>query len=124
MISDVPDGTDLQPPVRRAPRLPRMPGWLTGSSAGPIWIGLAIVTAGFVVLAITWGKVAGMLDVPFQLPYLLSGGAGGVAVVIAGLVVVHTSVRRREDARRERSLARLADRLAELRTTLAEREHR
>jgi hypothetical protein len=89
-----------------------------------VWIGLAVVALGFAVLGFTWGRVAGMLDVPLQVPYLVSGGAAGVSLVVVGLVGVHTAVRRREQARRDRSLERLAETLAEIRAVLAEREQR
>jgi hypothetical protein len=118
MIADVDRGDGSG----SAPERDRLPAWLRPASPAPVWIGLALVTAGFAVLAFTWAKVAGLLDVALQVPYLVSGGSGGTSLVIAGLAIVHTAVRRREQARRHRSLERLADSLAELRGALARSE--
>lgn len=45
---------------------------------------LAVVGMGFAVLAFTWGQVAGEALVARQLPYIVSGGLTGLALVVVG----------------------------------------
>lgn len=49
--------------------------------------GLAIV--GVVAIAAGWRTAASTLVVPFQVPALVSGGIGGVALVVMGLGLLH-----------------------------------
>lgn len=67
-------------------RQPAVPGLL-------LFVGLA--AAGIVAIAIGWRVVARTLFVPAQLPGLVSGGLGGLALVLLGLglVTVHESRR-------------------------------
>ena len=50
------------------------------------WLTLALLcfAAGAVVLAVTWYEVSGLALTAEQLPYLASGGFGGLALVVAG----------------------------------------
>jgi hypothetical protein len=50
------------------------------------WLLLAALCflAGTVTLIVTWYKISGLALVAEQLPYLASGGLGGLALVIAG----------------------------------------
>jgi len=59
-----------------------------------------VTVTGFALLAYTWARVAGIGDVAFQLPYLVSGGLTGVGLVLVGLIVVSIGSRRREAAER------------------------
>jgi hypothetical protein len=77
-------------------------------------VAVALVVAGFVVLGLTWRAVADRLDVPLQLPYLVSGGFTGLAVIGAGLGLVNVQVTRRINARRRDQLDRLLDEAAAL----------
>jgi hypothetical protein len=57
-------------------------GWVTTDG----WLLLAILcfVAGAITLIVTWYKISGLALVAEQLPYLASGGLGGLALVIAG----------------------------------------
>jgi hypothetical protein len=57
-----------------------------GWTAVDAWSLLALLffLAGTVTLILTWYKIAGLALVAEQLPYLASGGFGGLALVIAG----------------------------------------
>ena len=86
-------------------------------STSPFWIyaGLILVGAGFTAIGITWGKVAGELQVALQLPYLVSGGLTGLGLIIVGATMLNLAVKRRDAAKRTRQLEQLAEILRELR---------
>ena len=89
----------------------------------PTYVGIAVAALGFVVIAFAWGKVAGITEsVALQLPYLLSGGLVGLALVMTGLTVVSVAARRRDAVLREQQTQLLADALRELRTALDPRQ--
>lgn len=84
----------------------------------PMWTAVGLVLVGLLVIFLAWNSAAGVNPpVPAaQLPYLISGGCGGLAIVAAGLVMLRT-VEARKDARR---LERLLDEvLLELRERAA-----
>jgi len=82
------------------------------------WIGLVIAAAGFAVIAFAWGKVAGLLDVSLQLPYVVSGGLTGLALVMVGMTAVNVAARRQDATERARQIENLQAVLRELRETL------
>ena len=93
--------------LRDAPALDR-------SSQVPTWIGLAFVVLGFAVLAFGWGRVAGLAAVPLQVPYVISAGCFGLALIVLGTGVIAIQARRREAADREEVIAELARVVREL----------
>jgi hypothetical protein len=78
--------------------------------------------AGFALLAFTWGRVAGLTDVAFQLPYLVSGGFTGTGLVLVGLTTIAIGSRRREAAERARQMERLAALVREAAEMLSSRQ--
>jgi hypothetical protein len=58
----------------------------------------AVVVAGFVLFAIAWHGAAATVFVPLQLPWLVSGGLAGLAVIgmAGGGLSIHLG--RRQDA--------------------------
>lgn len=84
------------------------------ASSLPIYIGVLVAAVGFVLLVVGWSDVAGTVDVGRQLPYLMSAGLPGIALVMTGLVVVNLSIRRQDSAERARQMSALTDALAEL----------
>lgn len=103
---------------RRGSRLSRL---LDPSSAALIYLGVAVVIAGFIFLAVGWSSVAGEVDVWRQMPYVLSAGLPGVALVMTGLVFVNVAVRRQDGANRQRETAMLAEALNKLQRSLDQR---
>ena len=87
----------------------------------PTYVGMGVAALGFVLIAIAWGAVAGQTNVALQLPYLVSGGITGLALVMVGLTVVSVAARRRDAALREQQNALLADALRELSAALGDR---
>jgi hypothetical protein len=127
-MSAVPDTLDdaletSEPVVTRRRRV-RLPPWLRGSSPVPIYIGIAIAIAGFVLLLVAWGQVAGETQVSLQLPYVVSAGLTGLALVMVGLTVVTLAAEQRDAAARDRQMDQLVSILDELNTTLAETRDR
>ena len=105
-------------PKRRRRRNPFE--WIGRTGLG-VWVGLLLAAGGFGLLGFTWGETAALTDVALQVPYLVSGGLGGLGVILLGLLVVNVSVKRRETRARERQLEELRDALAGLRAAI-ERE--
>lgn len=106
-----------EPPAARAGRLDRIPG-RRPLSPTPTYVGIGITVVGFMLIAVAWGQVAGETNVALQMPYLVSGGLFGIALVLVGLTVVNVAAKRRDAALREQQTALLADALAELRAAL------
>jgi hypothetical protein len=55
-------------------------------------LGIAYCIAGFVLIFLGWNGTASNDDVPAQMPYLISGGIAGLALVVlgAGLLVANS----------------------------------
>lgn len=73
---------------------------------------------GFVLIAIAWRQVAAETNVALQLPYLVSGGLTGLALVMVGVTVINVAAKRRDAVLREQQTALLADAVAELSAAL------
>jgi uncharacterized membrane protein YidH (DUF202 family) len=85
------------------------------SSVIPTYLGVVVAAVGFVLLVIGWSDVAGTIDVGRQMPYLMSTGLPGIALVMVGLVLVNISVRRQDSAERARQMGALTETLDKLR---------
>jgi len=108
--------TDLPPaaPDRIASGASRL--WFAPESPVPIVAGIVLTLAGFGLIALTWSKVAGLAAVALQVPYIVSAGFTGICLVLVGLVLVSTSIRRQDIASRERQMAQLRAILLESKT--------
>ena len=93
---------------------------LRPGSPVPVYVGIAFCLAGFGLLAYTWGRVADEVQVYRQLPYLVSGGFTGLALVLIGVTVVNVAAKRADAADRERQHDQLTAALRELHAALAE----
>lgn len=98
---------------RRAGRLQRF--FRVGAG---VWAGLIIVAVGFGLIAYTWGKVAALVNVALQLPYLVSGGLAGLGLILLGLLITNLAVKRREAIERSRQLDEIREALVRLRTAI------
>ncbi len=78
-------------------------------------LGLLFCAAGFAAIGIGWAGMASRACVDCQLPYLLSGGAAGVALVILGVALLLIAELRAEG----RGLAERIDHLAESNSRMA-----
>ena len=67
----------------------------------------AAVVAGLALVGFGYRGAAPLLLVPLQVPYLVSGGVAGLAVVGAGLALLVVHLDRAEAAQERREVARL-----------------
>jgi hypothetical protein len=118
--------SSLEPLVaseRRRPRLRvRAPGWLHPDGPALVWLGLGAAAAGFVLIAIAWGQVAGETQVYLQLPYLVSGGLSGLGLIMVGVTVVNVAAKRRDARARQRQIDQLVSILEEVKAVLTDDE--
>lgn len=61
-------------------------------------VAMSMVFAGFVVIFLGWNGAASTGAVAAQLPYVISGGIGGLGLVLAGLSVVYLQSARKDQA--------------------------
>lgn len=103
----------FDPLAGRAPR-GRLYRLTDPASLLPTYAGVAIAVIGFALIGYAWSKVAGLVDVWRQMPYVLSAGLPGLGLVMTGLVTVNISARRQDSAQRARQMAVLAEALRDL----------
>lgn len=82
------------------------------------YVGIAVTVVGFGLIGYAWVKVAALVDVWRQMPYVVSAGLPGLGLVMTGLVVINVSARRQDGASRARQMATLAEALHELQSSI------
>ena len=76
-------------------------------SPAPVYLGVTLIVAGLGTLAYTWSRVAGTAIIALQLPYVISGGFTGIALVVLGVLAIYLGVKRRDAWQRDRLLEEL-----------------
>jgi hypothetical protein len=89
-------------------RRSRFAGLLAPLSPAPVYVGIIAIVAGLGTLAYTWSRVAGTAIVALQLPYVISGGFTGIALVVLGVLSMYLGAKRRDSWQRDRRLEELA----------------
>ena len=84
----------------------------------PTYAGVVIVAVGFALIGYGWSKVAGLVDVWRQMPYLVSAGLPGLGLILTGLVFINVSARRQDGAARARQMATLTEAMRDLQRAL------
>jgi hypothetical protein len=84
------------------------------------YVGVLLIAAGAVLIAVAWGKVAGLTNVGLQMPYVVSAGFTGLGLIASGLTVVNVSAKLNDSRERSRQVAELHGLLAELRRVVEE----
>jgi hypothetical protein len=84
------------------------------------YAGIGVVVVGVVLLAVAWGRTAGLTDVGRQVPYLIAAGLGGIGVVAVGLLTVAVSTGRADAAARRAQADELREALLDLRRAIEE----
>ncbi len=82
--------------------------------------GILVCATGFGLIAFTWSRVAGTLNVALQLPFFVSGGLTGLGLILVGLTVVSIAAKQREALTRTQHLNELREAIRELRAALRE----
>jgi hypothetical protein len=75
---------------------------------------VAAVGTGFVAMVLAWRGAAARISVADQVPYVVSGAMGGLALVVFALAVLVVQVRRRAEALRRADLGRVRAAVADL----------
>lgn len=70
-------------------------------------LGLTLSVVGFVLIFLGWNGAASTDRVASQFPYLISGGIGGLALVVLGATLILVDVRREDRERLESVLAEI-----------------
>jgi hypothetical protein len=113
---------DTEPPPGTSTRRPRAGrvrlSFFEPASLLPTYLGILVTIAGFALIALAWAKVAALTDVALQLPYLVSAGLTGLALVMVGLIVINIAAKRQDAAERARQLQTLSEALADLARSL------
>lgn len=123
------DPTGEYIPARSAPPATRrgLPIGLSGllSPESPtLTIGGVIAAAvGFVLIGIAWSQIAALTNVALQMPYLVSAGITGLALVIVGVLMVNLGAKRQDGAARQRQTESLTDAVTQLRSALERLEN-
>lgn len=84
------------------------------------WAGVVLATIGAVLLAVAWGRTAGLTNVGLQVPYIVSAGFTGLGLVAVGLTVVNLSAKQEDSRERLRQTGELRELLTELRRAVGD----
>lgn len=103
-------------PAREPDRLHAKPDApvLRPMSHGVTFAGIGVTAFGLLLIAVAWGGVAGEADVSRQIPYLVSGGIFGLALVLIGLTTLNIASKRRETSLRAEQTQLLAKAIDQL----------
>jgi hypothetical protein len=77
------------------------------STRGFLWSCAAFVVGGFVLIGLAWRGSARTLIVPTQLAYLVSGGLGGLTLIVTGTGLFTVQLGRQLAAEERHALDRL-----------------
>lgn len=109
------DAVSLEKDLPDRPRVSSRPERLLGAwRRFELPIGLLLVAAGFVGVALGWYDASGTADVRRQLQALISGGFGGLAAVVLGVGLIQTHVASKNSRELAGKFERVADALLDL----------
>jgi hypothetical protein len=77
-------------------------------------LGVVLALVGFVLIFLGWNGAASVNSLPAQFPYLISGGIGGLGLVILGAILISVDSRRDDSHRMELMLTEVRDALGRL----------
>jgi hypothetical protein len=75
----------------------------------PVQLAVGLTVLGFVLITLGWNGAANWNEVAPQVPYLISGGIAGLALVIIGALLAVTDQIRRSTAEIQASLEQLGE---------------
>ena len=82
---------------------------MSGWPKSALYTAVGLVGLGFIAIFFAWNGAAGKDYVQGQVPYLISGGIGGLCLVLSGLTVVVVQAIRREATELRQKLEELID---------------
>lgn len=92
--------------------------WLDPESPVLTIVGVLTAAAGFVMIGIAWSEIAALTNVALQMPYLVSAGITGLALVMVGLLLINLAAKRQDGVARRRQTEALTDAVTQLRQTV------
>lgn len=72
------------------------------------YVAVGAIGVGFLMIFLAWNSASAIDYTQGQIPYLISGGVGGLALVILGAIVLTVQNARRDRAALQRELAKLS----------------
>ena len=94
--------------------------WLEPASLVPTYVGVVVVAVGFVLIGIAWSQIAALTVVSLQMPYLVSAGFTGLALVMVGLIIINVAAKRQDGAERARQMQTLTETFQALQQEIAQ----
>jgi len=91
---------------------------LTDPFTRSLALAVLMIAGGFVAILIAYRGVARSVNVAVQLPYVVSGGVGGVALILTGAGIIAVQSSRYWSARERQWLDVIATRSADVMETL------
>ena len=82
------------------------------------YLGVMVIALGAVLLTVAWGRTAGLTNVALQIPYVVSAGCTGLALIVVGLTIINISAKQADASERARQTAELCSVLSELRRVI------
>lgn len=76
----------------------RRPAWFADPLVPSLLLFAGLVVAGFAAVGIGWRLAARTLFVPFQIPALVSGALGGLALIMTGTALISIQLDRKASA--------------------------
>ncbi|MGH2692190.1 MAG: hypothetical protein ACRDHM_06770, partial [Actinomycetota bacterium] len=95
------------------------PGGLRLGDVAPV----LLIVAGFALIGLAWNGAASLDYTQGQLPYLISGGLGGLAAVLYGSAAMVVRQMKRAHAAQRVALEELAESMRNLQAALSARSH-
>jgi hypothetical protein len=86
---------------------------MSGWPKSALYTSVGLVALGFIGIFFAWNGAASKDYVQGQMPYVISGGIGGLALVLSGLTVVVVQAVRRDAAELRQKLEELTEVLRE-----------
>lgn len=73
------------------------------------YLGVSMALVGFALIGLAWNGAAELDYIQGQFPYVLSGGLGGLGLIVAGMAVLGIQTQRTLTARRAKDMRRLQE---------------
>jgi hypothetical protein len=93
--------------------------WVRDPASSGLALFAAIALAGFIVIGLGWRIAARTGFVALQVPALVSGGVGGLALIVTGAALLHIQVERHLAAQEQNNANQTLDDLHNLLSRLS-----
>lgn len=78
------------------------------------YVAVGMILTGFMIIGLAWNGAASLDRLPSQFPYLLSGGMGGLGLIVAGMAIMYVQTTRTLTAERSRRYSRVNAEMAQV----------